>query len=208
MKKKVIIAGIVAWVIVALGAATEDKPRSYEAESATNEAGMIETTPSEQNEATEEVEAEPAEPEVVVKTETKEVSIPFKTVTRNDSTLAKGTSKVVQQGANGLKQETYEVTYTDGVETGRKLVSEKTVKAAVDKIIANGTYVAPSKPATTTPSTSCANGTYINSAGNRVCRPSTQNTGGATAICRDGTYSYSQSRRGTCSHHGGVRRWL
>src|SRR5262245_43809525 len=30
---------------------------------------------------------------------------------------------------------------------------------------------------------------------------------GATAICRDGTYSYSQSRRGTYSHHGGVARW-
>lgn len=31
---------------------------------------------------------------------------------------------------------------------------------------------------------------------------------GATAICNDGTYSYSQNRRGTCSHHGGVREWL
>src|SRR6266545_3156596 len=31
---------------------------------------------------------------------------------------------------------------------------------------------------------------------------------GATARCRDGTYSFSQSRRGTCSHHGGVARWL
>ena len=29
-----------------------------------------------------------------------------------------------------------------------------------------------------------------------------------TAVCNDGTYSYSQNRRGTCSHHGGVRRWL
>lgn len=29
-----------------------------------------------------------------------------------------------------------------------------------------------------------------------------------TAICRDGTYSYSSNRRGTCSHHGGVARWL
>jgi Protein of unknown function (DUF3761) len=27
---------------------------------------------------------------------------------------------------------------------------------------------------------------------------------GATAQCRDGTYSYSQHRSGTCSHHGGV----
>lgn len=31
---------------------------------------------------------------------------------------------------------------------------------------------------------------------------------GATARCRDGTYSYSQHHRGTCSHHGGVAEWL
>ena len=31
---------------------------------------------------------------------------------------------------------------------------------------------------------------------------------GVTAICNDGTYSYSQHRRGTCSHHGGVKQWI
>jgi len=31
---------------------------------------------------------------------------------------------------------------------------------------------------------------------------------GATAQCRDGTFSFSRSRSGTCSHHGGVARWL
>lgn len=31
---------------------------------------------------------------------------------------------------------------------------------------------------------------------------------GATALCMDGTYSFSQHRRGTCSHHGGVKKWL
>ncbi|MFK4147461.1 DUF3761 domain-containing protein [Streptomyces sp. NPDC004065] len=31
---------------------------------------------------------------------------------------------------------------------------------------------------------------------------------GASAICNDGTPSYSAHRRGTCSHHGGVARWL
>ena len=31
---------------------------------------------------------------------------------------------------------------------------------------------------------------------------------GATAICNDGTYSFSAHRRGTCSHHGGVAQWL
>lgn len=29
-----------------------------------------------------------------------------------------------------------------------------------------------------------------------------------TAICCDGTYSYSKHRSGTCSHHGGVCKWI
>lgn len=51
---------------------------------------------------------------------------------------------------------------------------------------------------------------YTNSAGNEVHSPAYSNTVpvGASAQCRDGTYSFSQSRRGTCSHHGGVARWL
>lgn len=28
------------------------------------------------------------------------------------------------------------------------------------------------------------------------------------AVCRDGSISLSKNRRGTCSRHGGVRRWL
>ncbi len=53
-------------------------------------------------------------------------------------------------------------------------------------------------------------GTYVNSKGQTVRRPEncTKPPQGATAQCRDGTYSFSQSRRGTCSHHGGVARWL
>jgi len=31
---------------------------------------------------------------------------------------------------------------------------------------------------------------------------------GAMARCRDGTYSFSQHRRGTCSYHGGAAKWL
>jgi hypothetical protein len=30
---------------------------------------------------------------------------------------------------------------------------------------------------------------------------------GATAVCADGTWSYSKTRSGTCSHHGGVHWW-
>jgi len=31
---------------------------------------------------------------------------------------------------------------------------------------------------------------------------------GASAVCKDGTYSFSRNRRGTCSRHGGVKKWL
>lgn len=56
----------------------------------------------------------------------------------------------------------------------------------------------------------CTNGTYLNSDGNTVCSPETSSTvpAGATAQCVDGTYSFSQHRSGTCSHHGGVAQWL
>lgn len=51
---------------------------------------------------------------------------------------------------------------------------------------------------------------YTNTAGNQVHSPAYSNSvpAGASALCRDGTYSFSQSRRGTCSHHGGVSQWL
>jgi hypothetical protein len=53
-------------------------------------------------------------------------------------------------------------------------------------------------------------GTYVNSQGQTVKRPENCSAApqGATAQCRDGTYSFSKSRRGTCSHHGGVAKWL
>jgi Protein of unknown function (DUF3761) len=58
----------------------------------------------------------------------------------------------------------------------------------------------------------CTNGTYVNSAGNTVCKPEPGNSSGppagATAECADGEYSFSESRSGTCSSHGGVARWL
>jgi len=54
------------------------------------------------------------------------------------------------------------------------------------------------------------NGTYVNNQGQKVKRP--ENCSGppprATAQCRDGTYSFSMNHRGTCSHHGGVAKWL
>jgi len=53
---------------------------------------------------------------------------------------------------------------------------------------------------------------YVNSNGNVVHSPAYDEDGdvpaGATAECRDGTYSFSQHRSGTCSYDGGVDHWL
>ena len=53
----------------------------------------------------------------------------------------------------------------------------------------------------------CSRGYYKNVSGHCIHSPST-NPVGATARCRDGTYSYSEHASGTCSHHGGVRIWI
>jgi hypothetical protein len=57
---------------------------------------------------------------------------------------------------------------------------------------------------------SCPSGYYRNSSGHCVHRPVTTPSAppGATAQCVDGTYSFSEHASGTCSHHGGVARWI
>lgn len=78
------------------------------------------------------------------------------------------------------------------------------------------TYVAPTQayvpPATNQSSGLSNDNYYTNVNGNQVHSPaySTNNSvpAGATALCSDGTYSFSQHRSGTCSHHGGVASWL
>jgi hypothetical protein len=53
----------------------------------------------------------------------------------------------------------------------------------------------------------CKSGYYKNVSGHCVHRPSSDPKG-ATAKCRDGSFSYSEHASGTCSHHGGVARWI
>ena len=61
-----------------------------------------------------------------------------------------------------------------------------------------------------TPMAVCGYGYYINVDGNCIKDPVQSNMipQGASAQCRDESYSFSQHRQGTCSHHGGVAEWL
>lgn len=130
--------------------------------------------------------------------------IPFATNTVDDSSLAAGTNQVAITGSNGVRTHTYDVTYVNGIESTRKELSSTVTAQPVTQVVRRGTYVAPA------PQSNCPNGTYVNSAGNTVCSPydSPSAPAGATARCADGSYSFSQNRSGTCSHHGGVANWL
>jgi len=66
----------------------------------------------------------------------------------------------------------------------------------------------PQRPRRTLPPVSGKS--YVNVDGVRVPSPVFSETkpAGATARCRDGSYSFSQHRRGTCSYHGGVAEWF
>ena len=78
---------------------------------------------------------------VKIKEETKEEKIEFKTVTKDDSSLDEGTTKVVTEGVEGKAKVTYKVTYVDGVESSRSEISRETLTEAVDKVVANGTRI-------------------------------------------------------------------
>jgi hypothetical protein len=60
------------------------------------------------------------------------------------------------------------------------------------------------------PSAGCGASSYTNSNGDCVPRPIAAPTApsGATAKCKDGTFSFSKTRSGTCSSHKGVAEWL
>lgn len=52
---------------------------------------------------------------------------------------------------------------------------------------------------------------YHNSSGHLIHSPAHSKNGskpiGASAKCRDGSYSFSEHHRGACSRHGGVSLW-
>lgn len=53
-------------------------------------------------------------------------------------------------------------------------------------------------------------GYYTNSNGQKISSPvkAVVAPKGASAKCKDGTYSFSKHRSGTCSGHKGVSKWL
>lgn len=102
----------------------------------------------------------------------------------------------------------------DKLQASVKASNEIGRQSAFDKNVSNRTYRPDNNPVTYDENP--ANyplykpKTYTNTYSTEVQSPTHYNAipEGACAVCRDGSYSFSQNRRGTCSHHGGVARWL
>lgn len=81
-------------------------------------------------------------PVITTKDETKTENIPFETVRRPDADQLVGWEQQVQSGSKGSRTIVTRITYTDGAETGRQVVSDVIV-APVDEVIYYGTMEAP-----------------------------------------------------------------
>jgi len=75
---------------------------------------------------------------VDVKQETRQQDIPYETESKINDSLDYGTQTITTQGVNGQASVVENVTYKDGVETGRTTVSTTTTKAPVKQVVEIG----------------------------------------------------------------------
>ncbi|MCY6355705.1 ubiquitin-like domain-containing protein [Clostridium sp. ZS2-4] len=73
------------------------------------------------------------------KVEKNVAAIEFTTEVKKDGDMKEGIKKVVQEGAAGEKEIQYKVTYENGKEVSRQVVSEKVTKKPTNKVVAMGT---------------------------------------------------------------------
>ena len=74
-------------------------------------------------------------------TDVVEEPIDYDTIKKNDSSMQKGTEKVVEDGQEGKQEKHYEVVLENGKEVSRELKKTNVVKKSSDKIVAVGTQV-------------------------------------------------------------------
>lgn len=77
-------------------------------------------------------------PEAFFRVVEEETPVPFKTITRSDPTLVKGSRSVVVAGVEGRVRRVYRLLVSNGVEGQRTLTSEQVLVKSVDEVVAVG----------------------------------------------------------------------
>lgn len=88
-------------------------------------------------------QVESSEPVKTTKSLTETEELPFQKKTEETAELNQGINQIKQAGSTGIRTKTYQVTYMDGQEVGRELVSNEITTLPQDEITLIGTYVAP-----------------------------------------------------------------
>lgn len=78
---------------------------------------------------------------VTEKIEEIEEAISFETETKNNASVNRGQQTVVQKGEEGQKVISYKITYKDGIEVARKLLSEQVIKDPTTQVVEVGTKI-------------------------------------------------------------------
>jgi uncharacterized protein YabE (DUF348 family) len=81
-----------------------------------------------------------------------EEALNFEDKTQNDSSMYKGNKKILSNGSNGVVKRNYQITKENGKIVSKQLISEKTIKAPVNRVIAVGTKTPSSSMAAKEPS--------------------------------------------------------
>lgn len=185
-RKMIAISGFTLFVacglIISATEPADVKQARLARERAQKEASLI------QKQQKQKTEAKQSAPKIEKKEVEEKQAITFSKERKNDPTLTSGETVITQAGKDGEKIVVYEVTYSDGKETGKVYKREIVKIEPVTEITNVGTYVAPSTSPSST-QTQQSSGTRIG------------------AICKDGSRS-NATGSGACSHHGGVARWL
>lgn len=79
----------------------------------------------------------------VVQHDTYEQEVAYETITQDSEEYYTGVTRVQQRGINGYVERTDEVTYVDGVEVERNMVSETVLQEMQPRIVLNGTRELP-----------------------------------------------------------------
>jgi len=88
----------------------------------------------------------------VTRREVYEVEVPYGTERVSDSSLYNGVTSIKSAGVPGISEQVADVTYVDGVEVERNIISTTEITAPVNQILSVGTYIA--KPSGNTGSVS------------------------------------------------------
>lgn len=85
---------------------------------------------------------------VLIKEETKQEGIDFKTISNEDDKLGWRIKKVTQKGEKGINEVKYKVVYYDGKEISRKVLEKNKIKDPTTEIVTQGTYMKTGKAKT------------------------------------------------------------